>query len=314
VLWAAAQVKLGQALSDLANAISDEGSLVYLTESIQRIRSVLRVRSRDVDPEQWAFAMHQLGESLMRLAERTTDAPVDHMIVESIDAFSAALKVRTRESNPRDWELSQAGLGVARMLRVIRANDADKRRFRSEAAAAFVTLLEVRADPAILNVAVDLYHEFLFDFESARAVLERWSAAGRDESPARRAFARSWLTTRDWTLALTRVAQVRDDPEPLLAERLAFGAYAVIAAIALQRPVGPSLETLIALADAEAASPSPAVTERPISLGVRYFVAREPILAVPRPWIERLLNAVGETPPGELSAELRKLLAEDVPR
>lgn len=142
-LWAAIQVDVGWANSQLAQTSEGAAAHRRLARAVASDRAALEVYTREQSPENWAWAQGHLGIALAVQGTITGGEAGRQLIAQAVAAFRAALEVFTREQLPEQWAATQTGLGLALREQVKRTGGEEGRQLLAQAVAAFDAALEV---------------------------------------------------------------------------------------------------------------------------------------------------------------------------
>jgi tetratricopeptide (TPR) repeat protein len=202
--WAETQNNLGSALDDQAavldQAHGSKGAVTdLLKQAVDAFREALKVYTEKNQPLQWAATQNNLGNALYHQAHGGEGAAATDLLEQSVDAYREALKVRTQQDLPQDWGETQYNLGDA--LR--------RQKNFVGAAQAYEEAGEFLRNAAMLERAVAVYHDNLFDFGKAFSLSEKVLLLD-PSSDNRLEFAENNLTMAHFAECVTQSALASD--------------------------------------------------------------------------------------------------------
>jgi tetratricopeptide (TPR) repeat protein len=173
-------------------------------QSVAASRSALEVFTRTAQPQEWAMVENNLGLALRLEGERSSDKQAKDLFAQAVDAYKAALQVYTRTEKPLAWAMIQNNLGNALV------DEGDY----AGAAKALEECLEGFPDNAgILNTAISVYHDNLYQYDRAYELARHWLQV--DPSPdAKIAMLEQDLTTSRFEDCETQAAAIDDAAFP----------------------------------------------------------------------------------------------------
>jgi tetratricopeptide (TPR) repeat protein len=249
-------------------------------KALDAYRRALGVLVREEAPELRAATLMDVAKAHYQLGIRVGGAEAQAHLAEAVAAYRQALEVRTFEDLAPQWLQTQTNLyGAYEAL---------------EDAAGMAGVLEalLRAAPDnqdIYNAAQALYHETLFDFESARRLTGHWLERHPDDLDAQCNYAETHFTTGRFDDAATRLAALTDggrlQPETEPAMRLLE--IANLLALGKADAAAARLDALAALVEAEPEDFKVGWT----FAGTAHFIAEAPALADHREMLLALLQA-----------------------
>ena len=81
-----------------------------LSQAVAQYREVLKLYSRDKEPNKWAMAKSNLGLALHYMAHLD---PCEGNVLPAIEEYNEALSVWKREDSPLEWAMTKNNLGAA---------------------------------------------------------------------------------------------------------------------------------------------------------------------------------------------------------
>jgi tetratricopeptide (TPR) repeat protein len=279
--WAMTQNNLGFALRDQASRTQGEAGAALLDLAISAFREALTIYTKQALPQHWAMAQSNLGTALCDQASRL---PADHpsrkdLLIQAIGVYRAALTLHTQAVFPIYWARAQMNLAVACALLPDERCAAD----------GFAAVLQVVPDWAEgYNQASFRYHEKLFLFAQAHALIEQWLARQPDDLYVGTSFVETHLTTGRWAALPGQLAKVFPKLSPVKQVPL----LAIeLAALTVQNQTREAAERRKALRQLVSAQPA----EFQISwtfAGTRHYLQTEPRFAPHKQKLLLLLSAL----------------------
>jgi tetratricopeptide (TPR) repeat protein len=281
--WATSQINLCSALQDEGTRTGGKEGLQMLAQAVTDCRAASQVYTAKQFPQQWADTQNNLGNALAKEGMLTGGEEGRQYLSEAVAAFVDALEVRKSDDLSVQWKQTLDNLGNT-YVALGQWTDAVQR-FRS-------VLRVYPNDEEAYSALGSVYHDELFDFEAARALVENWLKGHKSDLTARENYAEALFTVGRFAEEEELLAELlasRD--EDLKADtRTALLALDLAALLAQQKrePTLGKLQDVIDLISAQ----GPDFKVRWIWGGTVHFIESDARLTPVREWLRSLFVAL----------------------